>query len=142
MDLKVAKRHYWSHRGNAKKRNIPFLFTFEEWCYVWEQSGKWDQRGSGRGKYNMSRYGDKGPYTVDNVYINLHENNAREGHLGSTLKKETKDKIGASQLGKLRQKIKVTCPHCNLTGGHNIMPRYHFDNCKKKNPSKGASLFV
>ena len=26
----------------------------------------------------------------------------------------------------------VTCPHCGKTGGNRIMPRYHFDNCKKK----------
>ena len=24
----------------------------------------------------------------------------------------------------------VTCPHCGKTGGNNVMPRYHFDNCK------------
>ena len=29
-------------------------------------------------------------------------------------------------------KIQVTCPHCNKTGGATNMKRYHFDNCKKK----------
>jgi hypothetical protein len=24
----------------------------------------------------------------------------------------------------------LTCPHCNLTGRHNAMKRWHFDNCK------------
>lgn len=27
---------------------------------------------------------------------------------------------------------RVTCPHCNLTGGKRNMERYHFDNCKLK----------
>lgn len=27
-------------------------------------------------------------------------------------------------------KIQVTCPHCNRTGGKINMERYHFDNCK------------
>jgi len=26
----------------------------------------------------------------------------------------------------------VTCPHCNKTGGSNLMKRYHLDNCKEK----------
>lgn len=26
----------------------------------------------------------------------------------------------------------VICPHCNKTGGHKTMPRWHFDNCKFK----------
>lgn len=25
-----------------------------------------------------------------------------------------------------------TCPHCGKTGGINVMPRWHFDNCKQK----------
>jgi hypothetical protein len=33
--------------------------------------------------------------------------------------------------GKGPQKV-VTCPHCDKSGGHSNMTRYHFDNCKKK----------
>jgi hypothetical protein len=33
--------------------------------------------------------------------------------------------------GKGPQKL-ITCPHCNKTGGHSNMTRYHFDNCKHK----------
>lgn len=29
-----------------------------------------------------------------------------------------------------KPKPKVTCPHCNKTGGKPVMTRYHFDNCK------------
>lgn len=37
------------------------------------------------------------------------------------------------QLDKMRKpKPKVTCPHCEKTGGKPVMMRYHFDNCKSK----------
>lgn len=26
----------------------------------------------------------------------------------------------------------LTCPHCNKQGGKNVMPRWHFENCKEK----------
>ena len=28
--------------------------------------------------------------------------------------------------------VKVKCPHCGLVGGRNVMPRWHFSNCKEK----------
>ena len=30
----------------------------------------------------------------------------------------------------------VTCPHCGKKGGNRIMPRYHFDNCKKRDKNE------
>lgn len=65
---------------------------------------------------------------------------------GKTPTEETRKKISKSSKGKavtkearqniskaLQEKFKkeITCPHCNLTGRHNMI-RYHFDNCKKK----------
>jgi hypothetical protein len=35
----------------------------------------------------------------------------------------------ASRKGMVRKKI--TCPHCDSTGGSNLMKRWHFDNCKQ-----------
>ena len=49
---------------------------------------------------------------------------------------ESKQKISAVHLGV--PQLKVTCPHCGKTGG-NIMKRYHFDNCKKKNYLTGTN---
>jgi hypothetical protein len=135
MDLKVAKRKFWDHRGNAKKRNIPFLLTFEDWCYIWEQSGKWDQRGCQRGKYVMSRYGDKGLYELGNVHIQLHDLNISQAQLGKTGNVYTEDSKAKMRRAKLNKpKIKVTCPHCNLKGQNIIMYRWHFDNCKRNTP--------
>jgi hypothetical protein len=46
--------------------------------------------------------------------------------------KERCDNIRKAKLG-LKQP-KVICPYCDKEGGQAAMTRYHFDNCKKKNP--------
>lgn len=43
---------------------------------------------------------------------------------------ETRAKMSAAQKSKRFQK--VTCPHCDKTGGINNMKRWHFENCKFK----------
>lgn len=47
------------------------------------------------------------------------------------------EKIRRAKIKEARAKQKiitkqVTCPHCGKTGGNRIMPRYHFNNCKKR----------
>lgn len=61
-------RKYGSQVNNAKKRGIGWEFTFCSWWQMWQDSGKWELRGRGKG-YCMARYGDSGPYSPDNVYI-------------------------------------------------------------------------
>lgn len=73
---------YHSQRLCAQTRGIEWLFTFDTWWQVWQESGKWEQRGQGIDQYVMSRPGDKGPYAPHNVQIvtgreNLREMNAR-----------------------------------------------------------------
>jgi len=61
---------------------------------------------------------------------------------GKTLSEEAKQKISEVKKGKThseetkqkmrKPKPKLTCPHCNKTGGGNVMYRYHFDNCKHR----------
>lgn len=66
-------------------------------------------------------------------------------HTGKTLSEETKRKLSeinkgktiprdivekvAAQLRGRKHKL-ATCPHCDTTGGHSAMYRWHFDNCK------------
>ena len=78
------KRGYADHKSRAKKRNIPFNLTFEEWLSVWNSSGKLHLRGRGAGKYCMSRIGDTGPYEIGNVFIQSFEGNSSDGHKGKT----------------------------------------------------------
>src|SRR5215471_5027663 len=60
---------YIRQRSRAKARGIVFLLTFEEWWTIWQESGKWDQRGKTKGAYVMARFGDQGPYAADNIRI-------------------------------------------------------------------------
>jgi hypothetical protein len=60
-------RAFGSQRRNAAKRGIPFELTFAQWWQIWQDSGKWAQRG--RTGYVMCRKGDVGPYAVGNVFI-------------------------------------------------------------------------
>jgi hypothetical protein len=51
---------------------------------------------------------------------------------------EIREKIRLSKLGELhpyfgKKRKQVTCPHCGKIGGENIMPRFHFNKCKKLN---------
>lgn len=65
----TAKRKYNVHKQGAKRRNVGFLLTFDEWWNIWQQSGHWEERGNKKGCYCMSRYGDIGPYAIGNVFI-------------------------------------------------------------------------
>ena len=93
-ELKLAKARFQSQRCEARtKRNIEWTLTFEEWLNIWLDSGHWHERGPRRGQYCMSRFGDKGPYSIDNVFIQLHSNNIKEGHLGKPKGPRSKEAI-------------------------------------------------
>lgn len=64
-----TRRKYMIQRCNASKRGIAWNISYEEWLEVWRASGKWASRGIGPGTYCMSRLGDEGPYSVENVSI-------------------------------------------------------------------------
>ena len=59
---------YYNQCRKAGYRGIEWNITFPEWWRVWQESGKWERRGRGKG-YCMARHGDSGPYSVENVYI-------------------------------------------------------------------------
>ena len=58
-----------NQKNCARNRNIRWMLTFPQWLSIWEESGKWSERGKGRDGYCMARVGDKGAYRVGNVYI-------------------------------------------------------------------------
>src|SRR5215467_13606874 len=66
----VWRRYMWQ-RNKALQRGIPWLFSFAEWCAIWLESGKWDQRGNLHGQYVLARFGDAGAYERSNVRICL-----------------------------------------------------------------------
>ena len=82
----VPKGVYARQRANARRRNIPWEFTFDSWWKVWEDSGLWSQRGRTKNDYCMARKYDLGAYSPENVEIcPVSENSrtcAKRNHLG------------------------------------------------------------
>lgn len=77
-DMYKPTRAYASQRQNAAKRGVGWELNLWQWWSIWQQSGKWAQRGRGQG-YMMCRKGDLGPYAVDNVFIATGPENSLEG---------------------------------------------------------------
>ena len=67
--MDTLRKSYNNHRNNARHRGIDFQLSYEEWCSIWQDSGYAELRGTGRGRYCMSRYNDTGAYAVGNVFI-------------------------------------------------------------------------
>lgn len=68
-----------SQRRTAMRRKITWEISLWDWWTVWQASGKWEQRGRGRG-YMMCRKGDQGSYAIGNVYIETGSHNAALMH--------------------------------------------------------------
>jgi len=75
---------YTRQKCMAKYRGIDFHLSFDEWNDIWQASGKWNERGRGKGKYCMSRVNDTGAYAVGNVFIQLTTQNSGDLHRGTT----------------------------------------------------------
>lgn len=67
-NMRKPTRAYSMQRRNARDRGIGWELNLWQWWSIWQQSGKWAQRGRGQG-YMMCRKGDLGPYAIDNVFI-------------------------------------------------------------------------
>lgn len=136
----IKKQQYNYQKGNANKRGIQFLLTFDEWCEIWDSSGYYPLRGPRKGQYCMSRRGDLGPYIVGNVFIQLSSQNTIDAQKGKKDIPQTAAsnlKRSLSMKGKnTGPKPKVQCPYCPLKGAMCNMVRYHFSNCKMKRDSE------
>lgn len=69
---------YTRQRENAKRRGIAWDMSLGQWWEIWQKSGQWKNRGIYKGQYCMSRLGDVGPYSPENVAIIPNADNARE----------------------------------------------------------------
>ena len=63
---------------NATKRGIEWSLSLVEWVEIWKNSGHFNERGIGKGRYVMARIADQGGYSFDNVVIKTHEENSKE----------------------------------------------------------------
>lgn len=68
-EMKKPTRAYASQKRNAAVRGIPWEMNLWQWWTIWQQSGKWDERGRRGDAYVMCRKDDQGPYSPENVYI-------------------------------------------------------------------------
>ena len=70
-----ARDAFQQQRQNARKRGITWRLNLGDWWRIWQESGHWLERGRGHGRYVMSRRGDVGTYTYNNVFIQRSEYN-------------------------------------------------------------------
>lgn len=113
----LPSRKYRAHRQRAKIYGIEFLLTLEEWTKIWMDSGHWKDRGIKKGKYQMARFGDKGPYAVGNVEIITGEENRGQIQVRQKLSRsltgghasaETKKKLSSIRQGSNNSNSKLS----------------------------------
>lgn len=56
------------HVSGSRLRGISFEFTLTEWWNWWQTDDRWLRRGRGGNQLVMGRFGDIGPYRLDNIY--------------------------------------------------------------------------
>ena len=72
-------RKFSNKSVNAKKENIPFLLTFDDFCTLLKDAGiTSSQLGFTGDNYVLARYGDKGNYEVGNCRFITQIENAKE----------------------------------------------------------------
>ena len=96
------KQKYNCQKNMAKKRNIDFQFTYEEWLAWWGDDIV--NRGKSKGQLVMARIGDQGPYHPDNVVKKTCSENASEGNKGKIYVAWNK---GKSQTEEHKRKLSV-----------------------------------
>lgn len=117
-----AKRKWYDQRQNARRRGIEWDLSFADWLKIWTDSGHWHERGiKSRNSYVMSRKGDCGPYSVDNVVIKTNYDNVIEGN-----------------IGKAKPQLKASCCHCGtVISAPNLNQHWFTASCRKKALRRG-----
>ena len=88
-ELKVARVASWRkynqspfakftfQKKQASIRGIDWSLSFDDWFNFWQESGHWEDRGQKAHQYCMCRYMDRGPYSLENIYIDTTSSNAK-----------------------------------------------------------------
>ena len=134
----LVKKAYTDQKNLAKGRGIPFLLSFEEWKKIWDDSGRFNQRGKKTGKYCMARFGDKGAYEVSNVEIILVEHNIRDRNenihvLSSEVKQEIKKQHIKGSRGENSSMSLARKYSINVATVRNIVNDYKWVKKESKN---------
>lgn len=107
---KKTYKKFTDQRSVRTNDGFEWRLTYNEWCDIWEASGKWNLRGKHRGQYVMARIGDVGPYAVGNVEIITHSQNIKDAftngcHDNKPSKPhsaETKRKMSETRKGRVK----------------------------------------
>jgi hypothetical protein len=100
-----------SQYNSAKRRNIEFKFTFEQWWDWWKVDNRIERRGMGRDALLMARFNDVGPYSADNVFCTTHHDNV--SNMGEESRKKHGENLTKSWVGRV----------CHLTGKREDHPK-------------------
>ncbi len=113
-------RGYWRDQKNhAKRRNVVFLLSFEEWLHIWIKSGKLKDRGRKAHQYCMSRKGDKGPYVEGNIEIKTVRENTSEASLVERRPRGPRTKEHCENIAKALRGKKLSDEHIqNMKTAH------------------------
>jgi hypothetical protein len=87
--LAYAKLRYLDKKYSAKKYNIPFLISFEEYYQLFLKAGidkNIPQKNNGQAMC-LCRKGDIGPYSVDNCYIATASQNHIDAHINGRMER-------------------------------------------------------
>jgi len=79
---KSIRRRFIEQKSNAKRRKIEWRMTLNEWVAIWWESGHLFNRGKRGDEYQLCRFGDTGPYSADNCYVDTASNNVSAAHKG------------------------------------------------------------
>jgi hypothetical protein len=69
---------FTEQRRNARNRGIEWRLSYKQWIDWWRATGRLDARGRTGGGYCMSRIGDSGPYSLENIECKTIAENSRE----------------------------------------------------------------
>lgn len=108
-DCTPLRAYQHQRQAAVVRRKIEWRLTLPEWWAIWEQSGRWQDRGVGRG-YMMCRMGDKGAYAVGNVYIGSGVENL------SAAGKKCDLPIGVAYRPGVKPHLKQYRAYCNVGG--------------------------
>ena len=133
-ETRKLKWAFYNHKVTAKVRKIEFLLTYEEWIRIWIDSGHLHERGRGKNKYCMARYGDVGPYAIGNVKIITNSENSIEGNCIREVLEITRQRMSVSQKSRkppskeTRKKMSISAK----TRPPNMLGKKHSEETKNK----------
>lgn len=124
-----ATRRFAEQKRNAAERGVEWKFKgVWDWWIIWDESGKWAERGRGQGKYCMARHGDLGAYEAGNVFICLCvENNSN--------RKEKKSGLPVGVIKKVVKNYVAYIAHKMVDG-----KSYHVGSFKTPDQAHAAYL--